>query len=65
MNYKYFCKEEWDSLLNTMKGYTFGQCMFAILSCGGIKDRKELLGISDEQMHKLIIKTVKKEKDEQ
>ena len=64
MNYRIFCQEEWESLLSNFKTYTFGECMFAIMSYGKITDKKQLLSITDEDMHKLIIKTAKKEKDE-
>ena len=64
MNYRYFCEEEFNNLLSSVKGYRFGECIYAIMSCGKIKDRNDLLYISDEDMHKLIIKTIKKEKDE-
>ncbi len=65
MNYRIFCQEEWEALLGNFKNYSFGECMFAVMSCGKITDKKQLLSITDEEMHKLILKTIKKEKDEQ
>ena len=64
MNYRVFCQEEMNNLLDSFKTMSFGECMYAILACGEIKEKKELLSISDSDMYDLISKTIKKERDE-
>ena len=64
MNNRYFCQEEWVVLLSELKRYSFGECMYAVMSCGEINSKKDLLNISDEEMYTLIKRTVTKEIEE-
>ena len=64
MNYRVFCQEEMNNLLDSFKTMSFGECLYAILACGAIKDKKELLSINDNDMYNLISQTIKRERDE-
>lgn len=65
MNHKFFCREEFNKLVDNTKGYTFGQCIYAIMSCGKKDKKADLLEISDAEMYNLIIETIKKEKEDE
>jgi hypothetical protein len=64
MNHKFYCREEWNRLLDNTKGYTFGQCVYAMMSCGKI-NKADLTKISDAEMLNLIRETIKREQEDE
>lgn len=65
MNHKFYCREEWNKLIDNTRGYSFGQCMYALMSCGKMNKKADLLEVSDAEMYNLITETIKKEKEDE
>ena len=58
MNYRYFCEQEWASLLGNFKHYSFAECMVAIMQVAKVKEKDKLIRISDERMIEIIKQTI-------